>query len=686
MLRQKILQRFAIYLCPICLALWCGPLRVAGAWRWSSPKPHGNNIVDVAFQGGTYWEVGDRGSIYTSPDLDNWTPMYPAARSSLRSIAFFGSKVFISGEAGTILSGDDPANLQVIDLGTNDWLEGITAGPDVIVAVGDNGAIYTSQDGLGWMRQDAFTTSLRSVAYGNGLYVVVGEDGFIATSADGQSWSGRTPIVGNHLNHISYTDNKFWIVGDGGVVLTNNTRLGFVAFNIGTTSNLFAVANSTNEVVIAGDSVVYLNAGNSGGWESQTGTNSTSVPPWPYYSALWDGRAFVLGGRGGFKVEGFRTNNNDAIRWYSEEQVTRGWLWGVTRTPEFYAAVGTSGTIVSSPNGVDWQSESVPGPAQSEVLLGIGGSTDMLLAVGTGGTILYSPNTFTNVVRTNTTGDVTTNQVSLFGVIWNQANSGTSADLQGITPFPGGFIATGSGGTILHSSDAKTWVPQISGKSVYLSSITSYPGGLVAVGDLGTVLQSANGTLWLSNSSGVTNWIYTVRYLAGQFVAVGEGGLILTSSDGTSWSRQTSGTSKWLNDVTFLDGIFYVAATGGLVLTSTDAIAWKIEQPISVRSLYGLAGYKGQLIAIGTEGTILRNQLNASSNSVDFLEFGRTNGVNAFLMKGALDQRFSLQSETSVGSGWQTGPTLEISRSDGTLIYEAPDSSSGSKFFRTRLE
>ena len=139
----------------------------AAPWRFSNPQPHGNNILDMALDSvGNVWQVGDRGRVYTSPDLDTWFPHESGVTRSLRSLVFFKGKAFISTEEGGILSGSSADALTFIDLGTLNWLEGITASADTLVTVGDNGAIYSSTDGLKWSSRGNITDWLRSVAYG----------------------------------------------------------------------------------------------------------------------------------------------------------------------------------------------------------------------------------------------------------------------------------------------------------------------------------------------------------------------------------------------------------------------------------------------------------------------------------------------------------------------------------------
>src|SRR5947207_9613382 len=136
-------------------------------WRWSNPSPHGNNIVGMLSTNGFVLQVCDRGQLYSSVDYETWTPHETHTSSSLRCLCFFKGQYVVSGESGTIVVGDTNFTFKVLSLGTADWLEGIAASPNLLVAAGDNGAIYTSADGAVWQRQTvSFSNWLRSVAYG----------------------------------------------------------------------------------------------------------------------------------------------------------------------------------------------------------------------------------------------------------------------------------------------------------------------------------------------------------------------------------------------------------------------------------------------------------------------------------------------------------------------------------------
>lgn len=307
----------------------------------------------------------------------------------------------------------------------------------------------------------------------------------------------------------------------------------------------------------------------------------------------------------------------------------------------------------------------------------------MLVTVGTAGTVLWSPGGHTNVVSTNSFGDVITNDVSLLGLVWNEVPRPTTNELQGVGVFKSNFIISGGMGSIFTSPDAQVWTPRISDTSVMLSSVAASPGRAVIVGDFGTVLTSDDAVVWSKRSSGVTNWVYQVRYLNDQFVAVGEAGLILTSPDGLSWTRRNSGAIAWLNGLNFLEGNYYVAGSQGVMLRSSDAINWTMLPMSTGKSIYDVAGENGRLLTVGIEGAALRTRLTPWAAPVNFLGLTLSTNTQAFLVRGEPDQRFMIQRSPNFGS-WMDNAPAEVLDPSGVSVFYDVISGGLQWFFRTR--
>src|SRR5437016_26281 len=224
------------------------PLR----WRWSNPRPHGNNIVDMAYSPALDLgvQVAERGQLYTSDNLSTWLPRDSGVTNALRAVTFFGPRIVVTGEAGVVLYADSVADFEpgtLLDGPTGDWLEAVAASAQTLVAVGDNSAVYTSTNGVTWKRQapsPPLNQWLRGVAFGNGTFVAVGENGLIATSPNGTNWTGRVSGTSAHLNRVAFTGNFFTAVGDGGVTLTGTADgSSWIPEKTGATNDLFHAAS-----------------------------------------------------------------------------------------------------------------------------------------------------------------------------------------------------------------------------------------------------------------------------------------------------------------------------------------------------------------------------------------------------------------------------------------------------------
>ena len=655
-------------------------------WIWANPSPHGNNLIDMAYTNGLYVQIAERGQLYTSLDLELWMPRDTHTTNALRAALFFRDRLLVTGEQGTILAADvltnDLANFRVSSLGTADWLEGLAASPDMLVAVGDHAAIYTSLNGTNWSRRQVpFSDWLRSVAYGGNGFVSVGENGLIAVSANATNWQTAASGTLENLNKVAWIGDRYWAVGDAGTTLASTNGRSWTAVNSGATNDLFAVTGNSESQLLVGDNELRLLQKSASRpynyvWSNELDpAKATSAPSWTYYSALWNGASFLLGGRTGLVVAGARTNaSTSSYIWVPLAESVHSWFWDLVHVPGLNVAVGDLATIMTSTDGASWSLEYIPESVTNRVLLGIGGDQNGLVAVGSRGTILYSPSQFTNVLATNLVNGtlvITTNTVNTLGFVWQAVSPvPTANDLQGICLYQNQWIVTGGEGTVLTSADATHWTLQPTPATTILSSVAASSQGYVAVGDLGTILTSSDGVTWTLISSGTTNWIYRVRCLGNTWVAVGQKGTLLTSTNRVVWSAQNTGTGRWLNDVAFFAGTYYAVGTQGTVITSPDLVTWNFSGSVSGKSLFGLAVDGHQLLAAGIEGVLLR----AQTAAVQTLSYDRQSPVNSFLFSGKAGSAFTIDDSGDLHV-WNTGARLQFLDNSGLLRHRSTNSS-----------
>jgi hypothetical protein len=664
------------------------------AWSWSNPQPHGNDIVGMAWNGTLGVQVCDLGRVYTSPDLINWFPQDSHLTNDLQAVTFFGNRIILTGSYGAVAYSDDGVNFTAGSLNTANWIVSVAASPNLVVAVGDNGALYTSTDGAAWHLQSPppslGSSWLLSAAYGNGVFVTTGEKGYIATSSNGTNWTARSisssygqledvAWINTSGSHTVFPYTGFWTVSDAGDAFysaTNGTTWSPFTFVNPSTNVLYTIAADNVTGLLAGDTEVRLGSvvDSKLVWPEQVGAALTNVPSWTYFaSVLETNGVYELAGYDGMLVESFLTNGN--YSWVTPYYSARDWLFQVALENGLYVAVGDNVRIMTSDNGADWTVEEVPltnsVSASNTVFLCVGGTTNLLVAAGTKGSLAVSPNTLVPVVETNSDGSLSTNSASTFGVLWNSlpAPAGTTNDLAGVCAFSNNFYLIGGNGTLLKSPDGTNWSTLASGTPNYLSGIAAFTNGLlVLTGNEGTLLTSPDGAHWTSRASGTTNWLYRLRCLQGRLLAVGENGVMLTSTNGTNWASLHSGVTNWLNDAIMISNTCYVVGNQGVVLASTNFTNWTSLGVITTESLYGAATQNGQLVVVGFEGAILRSQVVPVLTPVTFVSFEQAAGYNVFSVAGVVDQQFTLDSSTNLVN-WVTGPVLDLSYGDGTLIF-----------------
>lgn len=646
-------------------------------WLWANPHPHGNNLYDIAYVKGLNVAVGDRGQLYTSLDRELWIPQETRTTRALRAITPFQDRLVVVGEAGTVVCADltsltnlnGSAAVSRVDLGTTDWLEGVTASSKLVVAVGDNGAIYSSPDGTNWTRRpQGFSTWFRSVAYGQNLFVGVGESGLVATSSDGLNWTRRTSGTTANLNRVAWVGGQCLAVGDGGTIIRSSNGTTWRAFSpaAGITSDLYFVAGETNSLggishaLVGGDSVLRVYQPLTAWTDETNPTKSFAAPSWSYYCGVWDGIYYAAGGPAGVMAQGFKTNLVGNFDWINDADSVRAWLWDIGQLGSQYFAVGDLGTILSSSDGVNWELNLVPGSAADSVIMGIGGVPGRFVAVGSRGTILTSAN----------------------GVVWGAVTpSPVQNDLQGVAVWGGEIFVSGGAGTILSTADGASWRVRPAPTTSFLSSLAATPQGLVCAGADGMLFTSTDGSGWTRRMTGTTNWLSRVRSVGGLLLAVGENGTILTSLDGAVWTQRSSGTTSWLNDVAWFEGAFYAVGTQGTVLSSPDGVSWTSIGTVTQKSLYGVRAGTHQLLAVGIDGVILRGQ----PGSLVFTDYQRVQGTNSFRLSGKPGRLLNLEQATQLNQWAPLQQARFLDNSASLILIEGRTNAPSREAYRGRI-
>ena len=490
----------------------------------------------------------------------------------------------------------------------------------------------------------AQTQGLNSVIWIDDLsiFVAVGNTGLIMTSYNGDTWTTRTPSAGNNWKSVTWSSTLQLMVAvsnsgtvsnsistsSDGITWTSRTApfsYNWVSVVWSSSLNLFAAiaqsAATTSSIMTSSDGIT---------WTSRTGT----IVAWS--QIIWSPELSL------FIIVGTGTNvltSSDGITWNTRTAPSNSTWKSVTWSSSLnlLVAVADSGTVrcMTSSDGINWTNRTLP---QSKQWINVCWSSNFNLFVavsqdttsnyvmhssdGTNWTavfssingptwtyICFSPkfNTFvavatsvsTNIMKThnyNNLSTISSNSASNLNISnvlnnWNNNLSYTSLtesmrsvcwvnDLSI-------FIAVGTGGTILISSDGDTWTTITSPVNNNWNSVAWSPSLnlLVAVSNSSnasnSIITSTNGIKWSIQSAPYNYDWYSVCWspTLNLFVAIAKSAptsnTIMTSPNGITWTARTAPTIEWWQIIWCVElSIFVVVGTGTTVLTSSNGINW----------------------------------------------------------------------------------------------------------------
>ncbi len=584
---------------------------LAGSWR---PVREGmREVLGLASSGSTYVAVGSFGEIHTSPDGFAWSRSTSPSQVTLRDVVFGGGQFVAVGlccassisadDAGVVLTSPDGVAWTQRFPGSSARgrdLFGVAFGGGALVAVGSAGTVIRSTDGgVNWSASASGTANdLLDVSFGGAQFVAVGANRTVITSANGTAWTvqpGVPQSIGSTLSSVAHDGTLFIAAGSAGGLITSPNASAWTERSVPTTASLTGVAATGSLAVAVGYDTIL------------TSPNGTT----------WTARTFAATGPG----------------------VSRA-LRAVISGPAGFLAGGSQGALYASADGISsWANRSVP---SSRGIFAVAHDGTRYCAVGTSGAVARS------------TDGVTWAQGTGLSVIptWPWAAIARGA---------GVFVAAGAGAEIMSSADCVTWTERNAGRNA--DPATGIAGDLrdvafgsstfVAVGEefpdpapgIPLIATSADGVSWTQRSSGlptgVERSLSTVGFGNGTFVALGTewstgASILLTSPNGVAWTSQSAPFAAFetFSDVTFANGLF--VAVGDRIWTSANGAAWTLRHGFSGAHFFGVSFGTGRFVAVGrlgahlssTDGVTWAPDAPASSDSQHAVAFGTSRFVS----------------------------------------------------------
>lgn len=520
----------------------------------------------------------------------NPTAGQAAVCSWLWDVGTDGSGFVAVGERGKLMASTDGFSWEDRVSGTDEHLNGVIHNGSLWVVVGGGGTILTSLDGVVWTsRSSGSSIRLADVTWDDtlGLFVAVGGEFLsstrILTSPDGVTWTPRTSKSYTDIRGVVCDGLRCVAVGASGTIQTSPDAVTW------TLTPPQASAANLNGVTTNGSLFVIAAQGDSYGGPyiltSPDGTTWTQVENGAknLKDIIWSGSQFVAVG-----TLGVSYTSPDGTTWTPRYPGGNRELFGVAFDGTTYVAVG-SVALKTSANGQSWTDRLAGNiPNLNMGITNVVWTGWQFIAVGHSGALVTSPD----------------------GLNWVEHSSVSSRDLFGLALGAGSqfnYAAAAESGRIYTADDLDAWTERTTETTNDLMAIASNGFRFVAVGVGGVIQTSALGDVWTATTSPTTQKLNSVIWNGSQFVAVGHGGTVLTSPDGTVWSEQVFGSSLELHEVIWDGSQLIVSAQSGHVGLSTDGTAWTINSVDAVSGwpLYGIHANPSYLVAAGALGTVV---------------------------------------------------------------------------------
>ena len=452
--------------------------------------------------------VGENGTIVRYSSGQNaWTNVPSGTTVSLRSIAASAdANVVVVGGGGTILrSVNSGQSWSGVASGTTENLNRVVYTIfNYFVAVGDNGVIRKSTNGTTWTTLTSGTSKrLVSIGYpsvGNVKLVALAEDSTVLVSENhGTNWSAITVNIPRPVTYGS-RDGTTGYAQDG-IRMTTSDGTNW-SYTLPSVSGISGLGYGNGRfVALAG--LNRMTSTDLANW-------SVTTTPRQHNAVAFGNGLLVSVGSGDFTYSnGFVSVSMDGSRWLPQTTPTRVDLNAVTYAQGKFVAVGASGTILSSTNGMNWTDRTTG--STTVQLQGLTHGNGAFVAVGTSGAVRYSTD----------------------GENWVSVSLGVT--LKSVTHAKGLFVAVGDSGAIRTSVNGTNWSNRTI-SSEFLNAVQYAGDRFVAVGytagsgEGAVVLHSINGTNWTREVSNIPSTLWAAVAAAGQYVAASDSAGVIVSA------------------------------------------------------------------------------------------------------------------------------------------------------------
>jgi hypothetical protein len=305
-------------------------------------------------------------------------------------------------DGGTPAPGGDPASWTAVSDSTfgddaNNEINAIAYGKNKFVAVGSNGKMAYSEDGIKWtaVADSKFGDySISDIAYGGNRFVAVGWSDKFAYSADGVKWVAVDSTLADGALAIAYGGNRFVAMGragemaystDGAIWTAASNNLFDYIYGITYGGDRFVAVGEQGKIAYSEDGIKWTTAA-----DSKFGASNNTIEGIAYgiASNAGNGNAgsrFVAVGAGGKMAY-----STDGAKWTAVSNNLFDYIYGITYGGGRFVAVGHCGQMAYSADGVSWTYAADASSENHLHAIAYGNAVGRFVAGGTGGSMWYS--------------------------------------------------------------------------------------------------------------------------------------------------------------------------------------------------------------------------------------------------------------------------------------------------------
>jgi hypothetical protein len=184
--------------------------------QWESYPLLTNDLYGVGFVNGRFIAVGDRGAIVVSTNGRQWQVMLRPTNSRLQGIAYGNGVYVATGQNGSQARSYNGTNWTASTHNVG-YVESLLYTNGGFFGVGSRGISF-SPDGTNWTIR-LNTSELEGILYVEGIYIAGGAEGAIFSSTNGVDWVRRGTPATKSLRNIIYARGCVWAVGNNETIL-----------------------------------------------------------------------------------------------------------------------------------------------------------------------------------------------------------------------------------------------------------------------------------------------------------------------------------------------------------------------------------------------------------------------------------------------------------------------------------